>query len=520
MVMGDWITRGVILVLLAVIVGLPLAFRAMQPASDATAGEAAADGPRLIILSPHSEQIRFEFTQAFNRWRRERGEPAVLLDWRSSGGTSDLRDQVVAEFTAAAKARREDQGIGKDLFFGGGDFEHDGLARGITIERDGQTVSIPLTEPIRLPEGLLLEAFPSPEIGGLRLYHPKLHWVGATMASFGIVYNRDVLGRLNLPEPRTWTDLETPAYFRMVALGDPSHSGSVGAASNILLRRMGWNEGWAVIRRMSANARYFTASASKVPVDVSAGEAAAGMCIDFYGRFQAGAIGGDRVGYVDPAYMTAVNADPISILRGAPHRALAEQFVTWLLSKPAQRLWQRRIGAPEGPTQFELRRLPVRRDMYTPEERAFWVDRDIDPFGISRPIPQGMPDFFRLVSPVMRAMAIDVHDDLQAAWRRVCAVPEADAARAEWVRRFDAMPPELTLEWPDAELAANWRGMLEDASHPRRAEVVTVLNGFAKGLSQRYSGAEGKDRLLADRLRWTLWFRDNYRSIAAGALSP
>src|SRR5690606_9298033 len=98
------------------------------------------------------------------------------------------------------------------------------------------------------------------------------------------------------------------------------------------------------MRRIYANARYFTASAGKVPVDVSAGEAAAGMCIDFFGRYQAGAIGGDRVGYVDPAFMTAVTADPISILRGAPNETIAHEFVRWLITPPAQRLWQARLG--------------------------------------------------------------------------------------------------------------------------------------------------------------------------------
>ncbi len=202
--------------------------------------------------------------------------------------------------------------------------------------------------PIDLPEGMLEEIYPEPAIGGEPLYHPEHRWYGAAVSSFGIIYNRDVLQMLNLPEPRTWADLQSPSYRGWVALSDPAHSGSIAATYNIILRRKGWADGWHLLRRAFANARYFTSSSSQIPVDVSAGEAAAGMCIDFYGRFQAQAIGRNRVGYVDPKHMTATTADPIAMLRSAPHRELARQFIMWVLSKDAQRLWQRRVGALVG----------------------------------------------------------------------------------------------------------------------------------------------------------------------------
>ena len=46
----------------------------------------------------------------------------------------------------------------------------------------------------------------------------------------------------------------------------------------------GWEAGLQLLIRMAANSRYFTDSASKIPHDVAQGNAAAGMCIDFYGR--------------------------------------------------------------------------------------------------------------------------------------------------------------------------------------------------------------------------------------------
>ncbi|HEX7009432.1 MAG TPA: extracellular solute-binding protein, partial [Phycisphaeraceae bacterium] len=393
--------------------------------------------------------------------------------------------------------------------------EHNQLARGITLQRDGRTVRISATVPVELPSGLLEEVFPEPTIGGERLYHPEGYWVGAALSSFGIVYNRDVLAMLKLPQPTTWADLADPRYARWIGLADPGHSGSIAAAYNVILRRLGWNEGWRLLRRIFANARYFTSSASKVPVDVSAGEAAAGMCIDFYGRFQAGAIaagGESRVGYVDPPFLTTTTADPISVIRGAPHRELANHFVAWLLSRPAQGLWQRRVGTPEGPRRFELRRLPARRDLYTPEEKQFWSDPEVDPFGASRPIPPAMPDFYGMVAPVAHALGIDVHDDLTAAWRAIQRTPEDHPRRRAMLELFDRMPPELELTWPD-DLEQHWQDALADEDHRDHEQVVQTLRAFHERLIQRYAGSAGEDRLLEDRLAWTRFFQANYRRV-------
>ena len=494
----------IIILLLAVVVGIPFVLR---PAS----GEAEADGedrPRLIVVTPHNEQIRTELARAFNDFRRERGRTPIRFDWRTTGGTSDQRRTVISHFEAAAAAGREEQGIGVDLFFGGGDFEHNQLARGIRVERGGQSVSIPLTVAPRLEPGLLEEAFPSRHIGSAALYHEDKRWIGVVLASFGIVYNRDALAMLGLDEPTTWADLADPRYQGWVALADPGHSGSIAATYNIIVRRTGWNEGWPMLRRVFANARYFTSGASKVPVDVSRGEAAAGMCIDFYGRFQAGAVGGDRVGYVDPPRMTAVTADPVAILRGAPNRALADEFVNWLLSVEAQRLWQRRVDVPDGPERFELRRQPVRRDLYTEAEREHWSDPQIAPFDEAAPLPEAIPDYYMMMAPVSKAIAIDVHEHLVAAWRAILRTPDSHPDKPRMLELFDAMPEEVVLRWPDEALASDWQRIVADVEHPRHSEVAQVLDDFAAHLAT-YRG----DKLIDARLRWTRFFRDNYRQI-------
>ncbi|MEM1107225.1 MAG: extracellular solute-binding protein [Planctomycetota bacterium] len=521
--MRENLAKVVIVGLMLVVVGVPFVLRPDDAAG--TLSEANAPAARLIVYTPHNEQIRFEMAHSFNASRSAEGLPPVKFDWRASGGTTDLRKTILAQFESKAKDGREDEGIGADLFFGGGEYDHNKLAAGFTVERDGSKEQILVAVPADLPDGLLDEVFPSPAIGGERLMHPDRLWIGTALSSFGIVYNRDLLVILDVDEPTTWADLADPAYQNWIALADPGHSGSIGATFNTVLKRTGWTEGWSMLRRVFANARYFASSASKVPVDVSSGEAAAGMCIDFYGRTQAGAVAaagwsGDtkgqsssRVGYADPVVngksMTATTADPITLLRGAPHRATAEQFIAWTLSKDSQRLWQAELGSAKGPKRYELRRQPIRADLFTPEEKTTWTDPQVDPFPTAVPIMAGMPDFFSAVSPVSKAMAIDVHQDLIAAWRAILRTPDGHPDKAEMLRLFDLMPPELTLTWPDEALAKDWRSAVEDINHPRHQEAATVLADFMASFRGR-----DDEQKLKDKLAWTLFFRDNYRQIA------
>ncbi len=131
---------------------------------------------------------------------------------------------------------------------------------------------------------------------------------------------------------------------------------------------LGWARGLQVIQRASANTRYFTDSASQVPVDVSLGDAAIGMCIDFYGRFQSEAVRiGDqssRLQYFTPKGGSSVGVDPIGLFRGAPNASAAKMFIEFVLSLEGQKLWDFKVGTPGGPAKYALSRQPVRKELY------------------------------------------------------------------------------------------------------------------------------------------------------------
>lgn len=515
--MNDWTGRIIILLLLAVIIGVPLA---MKPAAQAI--EQGEDIAKLVVITPHNEQIRYEIARAFNRHRAAQGLSRVVFDWRSSGGTSDLRKQVIEEYKAeglrALKQNRQPGGVGYDLFFGGGDYDHNKLAEDITLTDDddkSRVIKFSPSIPVEFPPGMLEEIFPQPDIAGANLYHPKLKWVGIVLSSFGIVYNNDRIAQLGLAAPTTWTDLIDPRYQSEVALADPSHSGSIGEAYNAILMRLGWDEGWKVLRRVFANARYFSSVSTKVSVDVSTGQAATGMSIDFYGRFQASAVSGstgqalNRLGYIDPPGMTKQNGDPVSILHGAPHHKLANDFVLWLLSKEAQRIWNRKRGTEDGPELYELRRQPIRRDMYVEEEMKYWTD-ELQPFAQARAFSPGMPNFYSYIATISHAMAIDIHDDLIAAWKAINACTD-EKLKAELIEIFDRMPAELVV----SNVPANWREILDDPKHAKHATVAASLKKFTSDLSAQWKTSA--DAMLMDRLAWTAFFRANYREVVAKA---
>lgn len=481
----------------------------------------AAGGRRLVILTPHNEQIRFEFGRAFHRWHeRVHGEPASIV-WLVPGGTVEIRRMLEAEHRRAHESGREPGGSA-DLIFGGGTREHALLREGIVV--DGRRE--PITAPVALEPGLLDEVYGDGWLAGTRLFDADGYWFGTALSGFGIVFNRDAVARLGLPDPTTWADLTHPAYAGRLALVNPLQSGSIATAFTSILEDEGWTRGWAILRRLAANARGFSGSSLKPPADVAAADAAAGLSIDFYGRFQvqsvtdAGAPG--RMGFVAPDG-SPIDPDPVSLLRGAPDPILARRFIEFTISEEGQALWQFRrddAGEPPGPARFELRRLPIRSG-FARRHAARLID-PIDPYVTARPPRHpyaGLRDF---VGPLFAAMAIDAHGDLRRAWRRlvdhpawphdarglVMAEDVRDPGLRDLLRRFDAMP---VIAGPEGA-----RFDLDDA-----AALEPVRQGWLRG-GWRDAGLWHPELGGRDALRRaaTGAFRANYRAVVSGGFRP
>jgi iron(III) transport system substrate-binding protein len=461
---------SLIFALLALIVALPMALRRQSAAI--RAGDAA---DRLVILSPHNESIRREFGEAFARhWQNKTGR-SIFIDWRTPGGTSEIRMVLDASYKAAAETQRE--GIGMDVFFGGGEPDFTSQAKKGRL--------MPLDVFSEHPE-LFTNSGPIPEtFTGERYYSAEHLWVGTCMSQFGICYNPDVLKRLKLPPPTTWSNLGDPRYFGSLALSDPTKSGSVARTFELIVQgeilraiavpgadraaavAAGWTGGLQLIQRLAANARYFTDSASKVPLDVGQGNAAAGMCIDFYGRSFAEELtsksGSPRVVWIAPLQGTTLSADPIAVLKGAEHAALAQDFVTFCLSLEAQTIWFGKPGTPGGPLEKALHRTPIRRDCYTPENLANSTMPQARPYSdpanfiYQRELTGAA---FNTLRQLVKIICIDSHEEMKAAWLalRDAGMPLAavavfnDISRVNYTNSGKGDP---LLDGPDALKAAD-----------------------------------------------------------------
>ncbi len=544
---------GVILAAV-IMVALPFIFRKPPETGVWREGD-----PVLVVVSPHNEAIRQEFADGFSAWHeRHYGRPA-RIDWRNIGGTTEIMRYLASEYIGSMQGWWERQGrhwpanggsvilasappalpeeggeearakalaerelyfafrtndspevasARIDLFFGGGVFDHG------DAERKGLTVR-PWATDAEIPVGLFTDE------RGRELVPRELSgetcrsdvFFGNVLSTFGICCNPDRLRDLGFEKaPDTWAGLADPRLFGNVGVTDPTKSGSVAKAFEMIIqqtmaermhaagwtesaissneaaiaatgKRVGegdlagyqadmarsWEEGLNLVRLIGANARYFTDSAGKVPIDVGMGAAAAGICIDFFGRFQAEytrtADGQPRMTYVTPVGGSCVSADPISLLRGAEHRELAVRFIEYVFSVEGQRLWNTKVGAPGGPRKFALRRLPIRRDFYPSADPVFnaaaatnaldssddLASSEINPFVLAGTFtyrPRWSGRHFGVQRDLVRALCLDSGDELRAAWRAIIdhGGPACNPEAMALLRRLPTKPVPVTWE--------------------------------------------------------------------------
>lgn len=477
-------TRWTLVALPVVLLALPFALRP-PPAPEPVR--------QVIVVTPHGEAIRAEFGAAFATWARRELHQEVGVDWRTPGGTGDivryLDDRYGESLRAlsgldrraartfndpkadpADPARRaflaSEATVGIDVFFGGGEFEYRRQAA------KGYLVDAGLLRSD--PAWFAPEVIPA-TLSGERMFDPQGRYYGACISAFGIAVHHDRLAGLEPAGPiATWRDLAAPRLVGAVVIADPTRSGAVATACERVLQsemaaaaadpdkptpeelERGWTAGWDVLRHIAANSAWVSDGASKAVRAVARGDVAAAMCIDFHARAEAEwtatAGGTARLAFVVPQAGTSFSADPIGLLRGAPNRDLGVAFIRFVLSPEGQRLWNYRPGEPGGPQRYALRRLSIRRDLYTPEHRAHASDPEVDPFTAAARFTYRAKltgGVFGLIGPLAKGAIFDPRDELTAAWRAIIRaggperVPQAAAALARLPFTYAEAPAVL-----------------------------------------------------------------------------
>ena len=470
------------LLLVGIVGGIPFLFRPEESKGFLPGAGEKAD--KLIIISPHSEPMKYEFERGFRKYYKAKFGRDIYIDYRAPGGTSDIVRYIADRFTAefrlywekdeknppwnneiagafatpgaeknphlpeeARLARKKflasDVGIGIDIFFGGGTFEHARNAkRGYSI--DGGIAK-------RHPEYLHKDLVPV-SFGGDNIYDPKGLYYGVSLSSFGICYNKKRLKEMeDGTPPERWRDLASPRFFQKIAAADPTKSGSANKSYELIIQQAmhdsipkgtrkptgaqldgAWSAGLNLVRCLMANARVITDSAGSVTHMVSTGNAVAGTAIDFYGlaqrewnSWQLGEGKEPEITYVPPKGGTTVSADPIQLLRGAPNRKAAEAFLDYVIGPEGQKLLCYKRGIEGGPEKYILRHAPVRRDLYGKEYHKFLTDPDYAPYEAAKLSFTYRGDwtgrYFSLIRILIKCIMLDVRDELVDAWKEIIA---------------------------------------------------------------------------------------------------
>jgi len=413
---------------------------------------------KLSVISPHNKNIETEFEDAFSLDHAVAFGQRVDIEWNDVGGGSS----TVLEYLRNVYAKAPTCGI--DVVWGGGEYNFQKMAR------EG------ILQPMKISDDA--RANIPARFGGVDFIDPNGYWCGSAVSGFGFLYNKTYLKRLGIDPPKLWDDLGDARFFDLLALADPTQSGSAAAAYEMIVQSAPtWPAGWAKLLSILSNAKRFYDGASGA-ADAVISEAPVATCIDFYGAMRVARYPDDLV-YVSPRGQTAFSPDPIGILTNPPHGELAQRFVDFVLSARGQALWALRVGAPDGPVQFPLMRQPIRKDVYVRYAQYLspWI---VNPYeaGNEMQLDVEMRKIrFGVLKYLVRAAAIDNAQGIKAAKKKLIET-HFEPTRLEL---FNALPADVATPRQIAQVAA------------------------------KLSDTTAAEKILTD---WQRFFRDKYRRVA------
>ena len=415
---------------------------------------------QLVIISPHRKSIQREFIPRFKSFYLQRFKRAVMVDWLDQGGASDDLRYVLSRFESRPT------GIGVDILWGGGEQPH--------YELDKRN----LLQSYRLP-GHLRAQIPQ-YVGSVPLFNDRETWHASAMSAFGIFYNKRAAKLLSIPEPMDWTDLGKPAYYKNIAMADPRRSSSSITMIVIILKAYGWEKGWRLLTKIAANTKAFMHSSSDPVKSVLTGDTTTGFSIGYYAREKILEVGAQNLGFVLPAGKTIFNADPISILKGASNKLVAQRFIEFVLSPSAQKLLILPKGHAHGPTFAGIGRMAVNKEAYS--STADVVPAEDNPFALGKTSFRfDMNEATHIQGVVMdlfTSYMVDNHANLKRAWKNVVR----DGMSPKMLEKL-TQPPLLESELQ--KLAARWN------NQTLRNEKINVWQHAAK---KRYTDIANSTR--------------------------
>ncbi|MEE8400456.1 MAG: extracellular solute-binding protein, partial [Desulfobacterales bacterium] len=413
-----------------------------------------------IAISPHNTDIQNEYETAFSLSHAVEYGKKVKIEWRDvGGGSSSILHHLRNVYENSDRS-------GIDIVWGGGEYNFqkmaaDGVLQPMTVSPD------------------VLENVPA-TFAGLQMYDKEKFWFGSAVSGFGLFYNKQLLERLKLPEPKLWEDLGAPEFHNLIGLADPNQSGSAAASYEMIVQSGdSWASGWAKLLGILGNAKKYYAGAGDATEAIPSGEVIVTTCIDFYGTNRAARYPEILV-YTSPKGQTSFNPDPIAILKNPPHPLIAQRMVDFVLSLRGQALWALPVGHPSGPIRVALGRQPIRKDVYT-QYKGMLSPLILNPYEVGQSLA---------VDTELWSMSYGLLRQLVGA----AAVKNAERLKAAKKKLIDTGFP---------------------------ADMVAEFNRLPENVATR-EDVRKTDRLLRDEKQldiivtdWILFFRDKYNRITS-----
>ncbi|MGH7699167.1 MAG: extracellular solute-binding protein [Gemmatimonadales bacterium] len=270
----------------------------------------------LLIYSPHGRDLLTLFERRF-----EAARPDVDVRWLDMG-TQEVYDRVRSE-------RANPQA---DVWFGGSTPVFALAVRDSLLEPYRPTWADAVAPRHRGPDDLYVAAYETPVV---------------------LMYARAAVSPDDAPQD--WDDLLAPRWRGRVIIRDPLASGTMRAAWGLIIARSlettgDTAAGFAWLRRLDAQTREYVQNAALLDDKIVRQEGL--VTIWDLPDILLSIDRGLPLGWVLPRSGTPVIADPIAIVRGAPHREAARAFVEFVGTPEAQLVATRAVF-----------RLPARQDL-------------------------------------------------------------------------------------------------------------------------------------------------------------
>lgn len=158
--------------------------------------------------------------------------------------------------------------------------------------------------------------------------------IGVYSGALGFGYNKDLLAKNGLPEPKCWADLIKPEFKGHVQIANPNSSGTAYTMLATMVQLMGEDEGFDYMKALHKNINQYTKSGSAPIKAAGLGETTVGIVFMHDAVAQSAA--GFPIVTVAPCEGTGYEIGSMSLIKGARNPDQAKKFYDWALTADMQ----------------------------------------------------------------------------------------------------------------------------------------------------------------------------------------